>query len=216
MISTPLEDVFRSVRVAATNAGTGFERLRLDARRGFPLLSVPNKRMRFTKQVATSDAEAGWDRIRLDISRGFPLLSISNKPTTRKDQAELFAVEEAELHQQLLIEQQIEQERFERQILQQLQEEQQPEAQTTPTEQRQDSAPQAEPAPSVEQREATPETHDQPSNKTAGPIRLIPVPKTADKVVAIERKLSLIRQRLAAPPTKNEAGIATLRAAVAC
>lgn len=164
-----LEDVFRRARVAASNAGTGFERLRNDARNTFPLLVVnPNKRMRYTK---------------------------------RKDQAEQFALEEAELHQQLLIEQDI----FERRVQQQQQEgrDEQPTVDVH----------QEEPA---EQRDEPPETTVQPSSVPAEPIRLAPAPKNSDKIFAIERKLSLIRQRLAAPPKKNEAGIAVLRAAVAC
>ena len=193
MISTQLDNVFRSVRVAASNAGTGFERLRLDARArsSFPRLTIyPNKRMRYA---------------------------------TRKDQAKLFAMEEAELHQQLLIEEEI----FERQMQLREQREEQPTEQA----QQQDNG---LPAQEAERRDAPVQSNAQSSSEPAEhrapaetannsnhapaetPIRLAPALKTSDKVVAIERKLSLIRQRLAASPKNNEAGIAVLRAAVAC
>jgi hypothetical protein len=195
MIAMPLENMFRSVREAANNAGTGFEKLRLDA-----IIPFPSKRLRRTK---------------------------------RKDQAEQFAFEEAQLHEQLMIEQEI----FERHL------QEQQEARAT-TEQLSPEAGQID-APInyavrtrsevtgpelAEQTEQTisAETTDSEkrvilrvdveptTNESAEPIRLAPTVKQSHKVEAIERKLSLIRQRLAAPPKDNELGIASLRAAVAC
>lgn len=210
MISKPLEGVFRSVRVAATSAGTGFGRLRLDgSSRGFS--SLPFKRMRRTE---------------------------------RKNQSQHFASEEAELHQQLLIEQDI----FERN--QQQREEGreeptmsgpssaptvEPEQRDAPSEHKDETSTEPslviveptppeqipEPAPETDQCDAAAQNKDETSKKPAGPIRLAPIIKPGskretDKVEAIERKLALFRQRLAAPPKKNDAGIANLRAAIAC